>query len=339
MIKPSTTRGGFFQQLSRRFGRLNRTDFPQPVIPEHQESSKVSPNVVHAASESTLYEKITLPFLVRMWDKIKESFLLSAGTSGDVSQEDFIKICGSQLEDATSEDERLLRKLYKRVDRENKGAVRTVDIATTMILICAKATPLEKLQLLFRIFGADDDSCLTPDEIFDLYLTIKTNDLTKDPKVAQADMTFRYELSLQEAKRIYELTVTTMLSGREASDFVILDEFLKVFEAHPYLLDMLLPGSFSLHWVLHNKPDEQYVPTANQKEVATNFVNTLRKGEEHLNLSQRRGRGRRIVFGTEMVPLQLQSMQQSKQPFPPKRKRISCRIRNPAMTICHSIGS
>jgi len=35
------------------------------------------------------------------------------------------------------------------------------------------------------------------------------------------------------------------------------------------------------------------------EETATNFVQALRKGAEHLHLSNRRGRGRRIMFDDE----------------------------------------
>lgn len=296
----------------------------QPVIPRAETVTKVAPVEVRMASESMLHDKITPPFLVRMWEKIKESFLLSAGNSSGISMNDFVRICKSQLDNPSLDDERLLRKLYQRVDRKGKGLVRTADIATTMILLCAKATPLQKLQLLFRIFGADDDSCLTHDEIFDLYLTVKTNDLTRDPKEALANMTFADELCLQESKRFYEMTVGTMQIGRDPSDFVILDEFLKVFEERPYLLENFFPGSFSLEWVLDNVPDPQEVPVTQHKdEVSANFVRALRKGEEHLNLSQRRGRGRRIIFGSEMEPLQAETPHQPRQnhTFKPTAKR------------------
>merc|ERR1719395_241076 len=90
---------------------------------------------------------------------------------------------------------RYLELLFDRVDRKKSNSLKTTDIATALVLLC-KSPPIEKLRLLFRIFDADDDSCLTPDEIFDMYYSIKCNDICKDRASIQADITFEDELSL-----------------------------------------------------------------------------------------------------------------------------------------------
>lgn len=334
MPRSKIHQGGFFRNLSKRFSRLRKNELDNPRFQfQSFPSNQSRENLAEMESESLLHDKISLDFLERMWARMKEYSSLSGGCVLKISYNDFLKICRKELEDPTPEELDLLGKLYKRVDRKNKGKVKTLDIATAMVLICTKASRQDKLQLLFRAFGQDDDSCLTPDEIFDLYFTIKVNDLTKDPCKARADLIFNDELSLQDAKRFYELTITPMLNTNEprdkdgdgTTDFVILEEFLKVFEARPHLLESLLPGSFSFRWVLHNKPDENIKGAVGdfQNEVVSNFVKVLRKGDEHLDLSKRRGRGRRIVHGAENNQV-VQGNYQSAKPRDPKKRQDQC---------------
>ena len=67
--------------------------------------------------------------------------------------------------------------------------------------------------MLFRVFDADDDSCLTPDEIFDMYYSIRKNDTSKAGSELMADLVFDDELSLQAARRLYEQTVRPRRPG------------------------------------------------------------------------------------------------------------------------------
>merc|ERR1719454_33146 len=91
---------------------------------------------------------------------------------------------------------RYLELLFDRVDRKKSNSLKTTDIATALVLLC-KTPPIEKLRLLFRIFDADDDSCLTPDEIFDMYYSIRKNDTSRAVSDLLADLVFDDELSLQ----------------------------------------------------------------------------------------------------------------------------------------------
>merc|ERR1740117_2855418 len=201
------------------------------------------------------------------------------------------------MSDAVSEPERLqnekfLELIFRRVDRRQRGSVRTTDIATALVVICSE-DPMLKLHCLFRIFDADDDGCLTHDQIFDMYLSIKQNDITKSRQALVADIVFDDELSLQESKRLYELTVEH-LGGITAHDFVIFEEFARVFGGRAFLLQDLLPGAFSLEWMLQ----DYHVPSfrgAFAGDIKRDFVNALRHGEEHLNLTRELGRGTRIM--------------------------------------------
>merc|ERR1719161_2146009 len=241
-------------------------------------------------------------FLEKLWVAIKKNFMLS--TNGKIDVHDFMKLSHQQMPEFTQEDDHFLEQLFDRVDRRKRGVVRTRDIATAMILIC-KEDPITKLRLLFRVFDADDDSCLTPDEIFDMYFSIKCNDITKDRSSIQADIAFDDELSLHEAKRLYELTVENMGT---VSDFIIFEEFSRVFDKLPFLLESpkgLLPGAFSLEWILADyrvELESQGAP-ALVTEIRDSFVKALRRTDDSLNLSMKRGRGLRIMQNCLDLPI------------------------------------
>jgi len=327
--------GGFFRNLSKRYSRFqNDLQRPRSRVQSAPSSGpregKVSSDT---ESENALHEKMNLRFLERLWGRIKDSPSFVGGINSFISYSEFLKICKKELDYWTPRDEELLSLLYKLVDRKSTKRIKSVDITTAMVLICTKASQLDKLRFLFRIFGTNDDSSVTPDEIFDLYFTIKLNDLTKDPCRARADLMFNDELSLQDAKRIYELTVPLMMSVGDAgpesgvddpSDFIFLEEFLKVFEDRPYLLEILFPGSFSFHWVLHNLADANVAGQGGgfHEEVVSHFVKILRKGDEHLNLSVRRGRGRRIVHSAETN--QVKDVLEDSKPPDPKKRQDQC---------------
>merc|ERR1719352_1685391 len=173
-----------------------------------------------------------------------------------ISMPEFLKLAFREMKSHSMDDEHFLERLFRCVDRRKKGTVRTTDIATALVLICnADPIPrqrdgLSKLKTMFRIFDADDDSCLTPDEIFDMYVSIKANDVTKTRQALVADITFDDELSVHEAKRLYELTIELLPSSSDTSsekdEFVIFEEFKKVFDERPSLISDLLPGAFTL---------------------------------------------------------------------------------------------
>jgi len=250
-----------------------------------------------ARSGAALFlEKLTLKFLEKLWVAIKKNFMLS--TNGEIDVHNFMKLSHQQMPEFTQEDDHFLEQLFDRVDRRKRGVVRTTDIATAMILIC-KEDPITKLRLLFRVFDADDDSCLTPDEIFDMYFSIKCNDICKDRASIQADITFEDELSLHEAKRLYERTVENMGT---VSDFIIFEEFSRVFDKLPFLLERLLPGAFSLEWILTDyRVDTQGNSLVG--EIKDSFIKALRRTDETLNLSMKRGRGLRIMQNCLDLPI------------------------------------
>mmetsp|Transcript_58925 Transcript_58925/g.108861 ORF Transcript_58925/g.108861 Transcript_58925/m.108861 type:complete len:593 (+) Transcript_58925:81-1859(+) len=256
-------------------------------------------DATEAQKPSRFLERLSLEFLVKLWDDIKQNSMLStaAARGGNsaahevIDLADFKRLWRQQWARENGVFEPFLDVIFDSVDRRKRGAVQTTDIATAFVLICSEGR-LPKLKTLFRIFDADDDSCLTHDEIFDMYVSIKVNDITRGRQALAADVTFDEELSLQEAKRLYELTVEHLSS---VSDFVIFEEFSRVFDSRPHLIENLLPGTFSLDWILKTYSAPSIEGDAFGLDVRRGLVAALRRGEEHLNLSKKRGRGRRIM--------------------------------------------
>jgi len=100
------------------------------------------------------------------------------------------------------------------------------------------------------------------------------------------------ELSLQEAKRLYELTIELL---NAVSDFVIFEEFKKVFDERPSLINDLLPGAFTLDWILSDYKPPGIENNSFGSDVRRGLIDAMRRGEEHLDLSKKRGRGMRIM--------------------------------------------
>jgi len=309
---PPNPRGGFFRALNfiRKkesldidfYGNLpaSRSSGAESALNDDQVGSgQLSADAIAAGY---FLDKLRLKFLESLWVAIKQNCMLNtagarnAGVHETITLADFLRLArlhlGAQL---TERDEQFLALLFNCVDKRSKGAVRSTDIATALVLI-SEEDPIPKLKTLFRIFDADDDNCLTHDEIFDMYLSIKVNDITKDRQAMVADITFDEELSLHEAKRLYEITVG-MLNA--VSDFVIFEEFRRVFDERPYLIHKLLPGAFSLEWILAGyKPSSLESgggPSAFADVARKGLVGALRHGEEHLDLAKKRGRGMRIM--------------------------------------------
>lgn len=289
-------------------------------------SATESPRSSDHRSGSAFLEKLSLSFIERLWVDIKTAAAhggldvhvrrggggggggagasaafrgagagAGAGAVETIGLSDFLRLAKKLMLGHTPDDEYYFERLFKRVDRRKKGVIATRDIATALVLI-SNEDPIPKLRSLFRVFDSDDDSCLMHDEIFEMYLSIKANDITKSKHELMADTFFDDELSLQEARRLYELTVVHL---KAVSDFIIFDEFKHIFgerSVGKFLLENLVPGSFSPEWILGGDiepPNFDTDPFAT--EVRKGFVDTLRRGDEHLELWKRRGRGTRIM--------------------------------------------
>lgn len=321
---PPPQRGGFFRALnyyrktdvlSSEFDGGIQTEASTPTHGYGEESGMLHDQQAREALAASLFlDKLNLKLLERLWVAIKKN-CMSAAARGQANQEntaaargqavyeaislpDFLKLAWQQMPQHSEDDEHFLERLFACVDRRKKGTVRTTDIATALVLICnADPIPkekdgLSKLKTLFRIFDADDDSCLTHDEIFDMYLSIKVNDVTKTRQALVADITFDDELSLHEAKRLYELTIELL---NVVSDFVIFEEFKRVFDERPTLISDLLPGAFTLDWILSEYKPPIVENNSFGSDVRRGLIDAMRRGEEHLDLSKRRGRGMRIM--------------------------------------------
>jgi hypothetical protein len=309
--KPAAQRGGFFRALNfYRQTDVLTSDFDGTIATTRSTPTPLGDELGHSQDQQAkdslganyFLDKLNLPLLERLWVAIKKNCMLNTaaarGQIEAISEKDFLELAFKQVKNHTEDDECFLIKLFRCVDRRKKGSVRTTDIATALVLICNEGPipkqkdGLSKLKTLFRIFDADDDSCLTHDEIFDMYLSIKVNDVTKTRQALITDIVFDDELSLQEAKRLYELTIELL---NVVSDFVIFEEFKKVFDERPSLITDLLPGSFTLEWILSDYRAPGIETNSFGADVRDGLKYAMRRGEEHLLLSNKRGRGMRIM--------------------------------------------
>jgi len=323
---------------------------PAPCLPEE------AVNQLPPMERNTLLDELSLEVVKRLWFAIKDNALASSasGASGKIDAStgliatttapetigltDFLKL-GCQYCGQSESMRRLLAAIFHRVAHHgaSKSSVRTHSVATALVLIC-REEPRAKLRCLFAIFDADDDGCVGLDDIFDLFVSVRMNDLTRTSAKIAADITFGGELSLQEAKRLFELTVPHLSVD---TDIVVFDDFFKAVQTCTVVLPSLLPGLFSLDWFFEQEasfslstvfPDSPTSPTKRSdtspraaessgqrsavagragisigqqdrgtklsehtREVRKNFIATLRRGQEHLDLSSRRGRATRIM--------------------------------------------
>lgn len=320
------SRGGFFRGLGKFRVQLHEEQYPHEVKVEKKLRKHVAKNdeIGHqerSAAEarttnSKFLQMINSKFLYRLWVAIKKNAMHQKDDNyRTIKRDDFLRLFRETMGEIGTEEERqkfefISKCIFDRVDRHGRGAVRTTDVATALVVICGEP-PLTKLDTMFRIFDADDDSCLTHDQIFDMYLSIKVNDITKMRQALVADITFDEELSLQEAKRLYERTIKHLYEQlrlrdqhlSDVSDFVIFEEFSSVFRGRDLLKD-LLPGAFSLDWILQEYQCPNFEQSLFSRDILREpppaqsarrrLVDALRHGEEHLELGRGRGRGTRV---------------------------------------------
>lgn len=146
------------------------------------------------------------------------------------------------------EEEELATILFERIDRRKEGFVRAPDLLTALTLLSTSTEPIRKFLLLFQIFDADDDSCLSPDEIFNLILSTQLNDLSVPPDPQVAFALFSDELCLQSSRRLFETLVIAL--EFKVGDFVTSSECLTAFKMSPWILRQMIPEEFSMRWIL-----------------------------------------------------------------------------------------
>eukprot|EP00811_Abedinium_folium_P026000 NODE_3767_length_1989_cov_5.149839.p1 GENE.NODE_3767_length_1989_cov_5.149839~~NODE_3767_length_1989_cov_5.149839.p1 ORF type:complete len:585 (+),score=85.52 NODE_3767_length_1989_cov_5.149839:202-1956(+) len=237
---------------------------------------------------------IDADFIIRFAHELKTFVQGAAATRTaemTVSLRDFLRVCKPQLRNPTPDDDRFLRCLFCAIDRWKHGVIATVDIATGLVLICNE-DKLSKMRCLFQIFNKLDSQCLMFDEIFEMFRCIKTIDITKSRRQLVTDLAFNDELSLQEAKRLYEVVVSYL---RSDNTLVVYEEFMDIFLQRPHLLDAVLPGTFSLEWMFAEYSPPTIERTAHTNHAVHEFTQSLRCAEEHLEISEARGRGHRVM--------------------------------------------
>jgi len=117
-------------------------------------------------------------------------------------------------------------------------------------------TRQEKMVFLFKVIDTDDDGCLTHEQILKMFCcaVIHSAIARDDRNTFEADVFFGDELSLQEARRLFEMTLQTLAARGTLDSDAHLQSFDELWgvlgQFSPVLLDRLVPGTHKAAWLM-----------------------------------------------------------------------------------------
>jgi Ca2+-binding EF-hand superfamily protein len=211
-----------------------------------------------------LQKKVDLPFCVEVQLGLQRTAQRAGkfrAAENLISADDFVHV----IDIATmlqSYEIGMMRNIYDRIDRSRCGSVNMSDLIVALTLLASEGTDTEtmrkeKLQFLFTVFDADDDGCVTFEEILRLYCSIAifSTIARGDQPSYDADVALGDELSLSKARRMYDFTLV-YLRQNGVEDLCTFEELWSVFDAFPSVMAELIPGTFSnsIMWVLRSLP-------------------------------------------------------------------------------------
>lgn len=199
--------------------------------------------------------KISTPFCAGLWKDMKKH-LLKTSTS-EIDWDIFAKLIkGVPSIRFQAYEMELFQSLFASVDRRRRGKADVLDLCTCLSLLGAEMHQVEKFSFLFKVFDTDDDGCLTHEQILKMYCcAVIHSAIARDDRVTfEADVAFGDELSLQEARRLFEMTLRLLAARGKLDSDAHLQSFdelwtvLRQFSA--VLLDRLVPGTHKAAWLL-----------------------------------------------------------------------------------------
>lgn len=204
-------------------------------------------------SVARLQAKLVLPFCADLWAGLQKHVARRPGRhENDVDAIDFIHVAETA---ATFQgyELNLMRNLFDRIDRSRCGRVNISDLAVAMALIGTAWERYDKVRFLFYVFDSDGDGCLTSEQILRFYCSVAIHGVIArgDQPSYDADVALGDELSLAKARRLYDFTVLN-LHQSGVNDLCTFQEMWSVLEAHPFLLEELVPGIHRIMWVLRS---------------------------------------------------------------------------------------
>lgn len=214
--------------------------------------------------------KLSSQFYINLWQGLQAwATRRITEVARNIDCDSFVKVCGScggvtfQLYELE-----FFANLFEYVDRRQRGHVALTDVAVACMLLSTEITRLAKVGIIFTIFDTDGDTCLNAEQILSMYssICIQTAIITGDQKYLNADVTLGDELSLSKARRLHESTMLYLtLSG--VHDVCTFQELSLVIESHALLLDELVPGTFSVTWILRPLSGVYWRPDGNKKKM------------------------------------------------------------------------
>eukprot|EP00397_Hematodinium_sp_SG-2012_P018547 GEMP01019005.1.p1 GENE.GEMP01019005.1~~GEMP01019005.1.p1 ORF type:complete len:584 (+),score=114.12 GEMP01019005.1:298-2049(+) len=194
-----------------------------------------------------------------------------------------MKVCRSFL----SYEEQFMAVIHSAVDRNKSGTANIMDMVTTLVLM-TDWEKRSKLSFLFKMVDFDSDDCLTSDQILVLFVSILIHSpiVLRNKTMYEANIMFNDELALQEARRLFHVTMDSLDLADGARSLLNFEELFGVFQRFPFMLESLIPGVNSCRWVLHDRPEKSdAVPPLNgtgdassfRRDVSMQFLTAMRE--------------------------------------------------------------
>lgn len=211
-----------------------------------------------------LQKKMGIPFCIEVQSGLQR-FVERIGKLGklecSIHSDDFVRIVDTSGKFQQYELG-MIRNIFDRIDRNRCSSVNMSDLVVALTLLASECTEqehlrMEKLRFIFRVFDADNDGCLTYEEILRMFCSIAifSTIARGDHPAYDADITLDDELSLAKARRLYDFCAT-YLDQNGVQDLCTFEELWSVFLAYPRVMDELIPGTYSnsIMWVLRPLP-------------------------------------------------------------------------------------
>lgn len=213
---------------------------------------------------SRLQKKMGIPFCIEVQSGLHR-FVERIGRAGKleclIHTDDFMRIVDTAAKFQQYELG-MIRNIFDRIDRTRCSSVNMSDIVVALTLLASECQEqenlrMEKLKFLFCVFDADNDGCLTCEEILRMFCSIAifSTIARGDHPAYDADITLDDELSLAKARRLYDFCAI-YLDQNGVQDLCTFDELWSVFLAFPKVMEELIPGTYSnsIMWVLRPLP-------------------------------------------------------------------------------------
>ena len=215
--------------------------------------------LIHSSEENRqaavkrFQNKLTMEFCRAFWGKIRQ-FVIRRHEP-ELKKETFLRLMNS-IKDTRFQayEQPMLKRIFDKVDRRKIGSANQYDLITVFIFLSAKMDASDKLRILFEIWDADGDECVTHHQLLQMFFSNIVNApiASQDEVKRSIDLQFYDLVSLNDAGTMF-CEVIHQLHRNDTLDSILnFDEVWAVFKARPDLLKLIMPDTPYIRWVLPN---------------------------------------------------------------------------------------